>query len=171
MGLPAKLKHLNIFNEGRTHVGEAESFTLPKLTRKKEPFRGGGMAGAVKVDHGLVDDALQVEWPVGGYSRQVIQQMGNASASGVMLRFVCSLQRDDTGAVDAVEIVIRGRHNEIDRGEFKPGEDTTTKITTDATYYKETVNGVVDVEIDLINMVEIYGGVDRQAEHRRAIGV
>lgn len=40
------------------------------------------------------------------------------------------------------------------------------------TYYKETINGQVIHEIDLINMIEIGpDGVDRMAEHRKAIGL
>lgn len=171
MALPAKLKHLNIFNEGRTYVGEAESFTRPNLTRKLEAWRGGGMSGAAHVDHGLDDDALQMTWVIGGYAPQAITQMGVAEAGGVLLRFVGSMQRDDTGDVDALEIVVRGRHSEIDTGEYKTGEDSNKTITTYAVYYKETLNGEVLCEIDLLNGIENFGGVDRMAEHRRAIGM
>lgn len=171
MALPAKLKHLNFFNEGQSYIGESESFTRPKLTRKMEAFRGGGMAGAAKVDHGLDDDALTVEWTVGGYAQQAIKQMGITEVGGVLLRFVGSLQRDDTGTVSAVEIVVRGRHSEIDTGEYKTGEDSNTKITTECVYYKETLDGEVLCEIDTMNGIENFGGVDRMAEHRRAIGM
>ncbi|WP_410467840.1 phage major tail tube protein [Salmonella enterica] len=40
--------------------------TLPKLTRKLENYRGGGMNGAAAIDLGLDDDALTVEWSVVG---------------------------------------------------------------------------------------------------------
>lgn len=40
------------------------------------------------------------------------------------------------------------------------------------TYYKLTVAGRVIHEIDLLNMIEIGpDGVDRMAEHRKAIGL
>lgn len=171
MALPAKLKHLNFFNEGQSYIGESESFTRPSLARKLEAWRGGGMAGAAKVDHGLDDDALQVTWVVGGYTDQVIKQMGIANVGGVMLRFVGSLQRDDTGAVDAIEIVVRGRHSEIDTGDYKTGEDSNKTITTECVYYKESLNGEVLIEIDILNGIENVGGVDRMEEHRRAIGM
>lgn len=171
MALPAKIKHLNFFNEGQSYIGEAEAFNRPSLARKLEVWRGGGMHGAAKVDHGLDDDALQVEWVVGGYTSQVIRQMGVADAGGVLLRFVGSVQRDDTGDVGAIEIVVRGRHAEIDTGEYKTGEDSNTTITTECVYYKETLDGEVLIEIDLLNGIELVGGVDRMAEHRRAIGM
>lgn len=171
MALPAKLKHLNFFNEGHSYLGESESFTRPKLSRKLEAWRGGGMGGAAHVDHGLDDDSLDVEWVVGGYAAQAIRQMGIANVGGILLRFVGSVQREDTAAVSALEIVVRGRHSELDTGEYKTGEDSNTTITTKCVYYKETLNGEVLVEIDLLNGVEIFGGVDRMAEHRRAIGM
>ena len=67
MALPRKLKNMNLFNEGATYMGVAKSVTLPKLTRKMESWRGAGMNGPVKVDHGLGDDGLQLEWTLAGW--------------------------------------------------------------------------------------------------------
>lgn len=171
MALPRKLKNLMMFVDGVEYIGQVPSVTLPKLTRKTEAYSAGGMAGAVGIDHGLDDDALIVEWERGGWAREETRALGTARLDGVLIRFTGSLQREDTGAVDSVEIIMRGRHEEIDRGEAKRGEDTSTKIKTRCAYYKETFNGITDVEIDVLNMVEAYGGVDRQAEHRRALGL
>ena len=71
----------------------------------------------------------------------------------------------------AVEVVVRGRHEEIDFGDSKPGEDTEQKITTTCTYYKLSVDGNVEIEIDLLNFVFMVNGEDRLAEHRKAIGL
>ncbi len=87
-----------------------------------------------------------------------------------MLRFAGAYQRDDTGEVDAIEVVVRGRHQEIDQGKAKPGDDTEFKFKTVASYYKVSINGAVLVEIDIVNMIEIVNGVDRLADQRRAIG-
>ena len=56
-------------------------------------------------------------------------------------------------------------------GAAKAGDDTEFKVKTACSYYKLTINGMVEIEIDLVNMVENVGGVDRLAEQRRAIGV
>ena len=76
-------------------------------------------------------------------------------------RFAGAYQRDDTGEVDAVEVVVKGRHEEIDMGDQEPGEDTEHKVVTNCTYYKLTVNGVVEIEIDILGFKETIGGVDR----------
>jgi P2 family phage contractile tail tube protein len=171
MGMPSKLKNMNLFNDGTTYIGLVTAATPPKLSRKMEAFRAGGMIGSAKVDFGLDDDALKMEWTVGGYVKQILKQYGATSVDGVQLRFAQAFQRDDTEEVDAVEIVVRGRHSEVDRGESKVGDDTEWKITTECTYYKETVNGETLLEVDLFNMIYMVGGVDKTEAIRRAIGL
>jgi uncharacterized protein len=127
------------------------------------------MNGAASIDMGLDDDALALEWSMGGIDELVLKQWGAVDA--VPLRFAGSFQRDDTGEVSAVEVVLRGRHKEIDFGEYKQGEDTETKVATECTYFKLTVDGKELIEVDIVNMVEKVNGVDRLAEHRKAIGL
>ena len=172
MALSRKLKKLNVFLNGDNWVGVAEDFTPPKLSRKFENYRGGGMSGSVGVDMGFDDSSLDVSFTFGGYGEELLRCMGEPKADGTSLRFAGSLQRDDTGEVVAVEIVCRGRFKELDRGTLKSGDNTQAKVSMVNTYYKETINGQVIHEIDLLNMIEIGpDGVDRMAEHRAAIGL
>lgn len=171
MALPRKLKNMNLFNDANSYQGVAKTVTLPKLARKMEAYRGGGMNGPVKSDMGMSDDGIQIEWTLGGLDLTVIRQYGITSASGVGLRWAGAYQQDDTSQVVAVEVVVRGRHEEIDMGDAEPGEDTEHNITTTCTYYKLTIDGNVEVEIDLLNFVENVNGEDRLAEQRKAIGL
>lgn len=171
MALPRKLKFMNLFNDANNYQGIVEELTLPKLTRKLEAYRGGGMNGSANVDLGLDDGALDSEVTLGGIEAQIYTQWGITKVDGVMLRFVGSFQRDDTGEIVAVEVVTRGRYSEFDSGNYKQGDNTQTKLSAKNTYYKLTMGGRVLIEIDTVNMVEIVDGVDRLAEHRRAIGM
>lgn len=171
MALPKKLKHMNLFNDGNSYTGVAKTVTLPKLGRKMEAYRGGGMDGSVKVDLGHSDDGISLEWTLGGWDLIALRQYGAVRADGVALRFAGSVQRDDDGSVSAVEIAVRGRHEEIDFGEATPGEDTEHKINTTCTYYKLTIDNEVIIEIDLLNFVFIVDGEDLLAAHRQAIGL
>lgn len=168
MALPRKLKNLNLFGDGESYLGQVLSVKLPTLTRSMEDYRGGGMSGPVKIDNG--QEALELESKFGGLMRSVLRQYGVTRHDGVQLRFAGAYQRDDTGAVDAVEVVVRGRHSEIDLGDAKPGDDTEFTVKTAVSYYKLIINGFTEIEIDLVNMIEIVAGVDRLAEQRRAIG-
>ncbi|MFQ0827111.1 phage major tail tube protein [Serratia fonticola] len=171
MALPRKLKFMNIFNDANNYQGIAEEVTLPKLTRKLEAYRGGGMNGSASVDLGIDDGALDAEITLGGIEEQIYKQWGIATVDGVPLRFMGSFQRDDTGEIVAVEVVMRGRFSEYDFGNYKQGDNTQTKLSAKNTYYKLTMDGKVLIEVDTVNMVEIVDGVDRLAEHRRAIGL
>lgn len=169
MALPRKLKNMNLFNDGLSYVGEVGEVTLPVLERTMEDWRGGGMNGPVKTDHG--QEALSMEWTCGGLMDDALRQYGITTHDGVQLRFAGAYQRDDSGDVDAVEVVARGRHSKIDPGNAKPGEGTEFKVTSELSYYKLSINGEPLIEIDLINMVEIVNGQDRLASQRRAIGL
>lgn len=171
MALPRKLKHMNIFVDGDNWVGLAESFTLAKLTRKFEKYRGGGMGGAADIDMGLDDEALATSFVVGGYEADLVRKMAADKIDGVMLRFAGSYQRDDTGEVVPVEVVCRGRFTERDAGEQKTGENTQTTMNMTNVYYKETADGQDLYEVDVINMVEKVNGKDIMEKHRRAIGL
>lgn len=168
MSLPSKLKNLNLFNDGESYIGQITEFKLPTLTRKMEDYRAGGMAGPIGIDLG--QEKIEAEWKCGGLMKQVLRQYGVVAHNGVQLRMAAAYQREDTGEVDAVEIVIRGRHTEIDSGTGKPGEDTEFSVKTGVSYYKLTINGRVEIEIDLVGMVFIVDGKDLLAEQRRAIG-
>ncbi|MGK2762685.1 phage major tail tube protein [Escherichia coli] len=116
---------MNVFLNGYSYQGVAKSVTLPKLTRKLENYRGAGMNGSAPVDLGLDDDALSMEWSLGGFPDSVIWELYAATGvDAVPIRFAGSYQRDDTGETVAVEVVMRGRQKEIDTGEGKQGEDT-----------------------------------------------
>ncbi|HAI0897445.1 TPA: phage major tail tube protein [Escherichia coli] len=172
MAMPRKLKLMNVFLNGYSYQGVAKSVTLPKLTRKLENYRAAGMNGSAPVDLGLDDDALSMEWSLGGFPDSVIWELYAATGvDAVPIRFAGSYQRDDTGETVAVEVVMRGRQKEIDTGEGKQGEDTESKISVVCTYFRLTMDGKELVEIDTINMIEKVNGVDRLEQHRRNIGL
>ena len=127
------------------------------------------MAGPVKVDLGM--EGLEINHTYAGFEAEIYRQFGIPAVDGVLLRFAGGYQRDDTGEVDAVDVVARGRHTEIDPGSAKAGEDTELKVKSDLSYYKLTVNGEVLVEIDLVNFVEMVDGEDRLAGLRAAMGI
>lgn len=161
--------HISVFADN--YQGIVESLTLPKFGRKFEKYRGGGMPGSADVDLGLDDGALDTEFSIGGTELLLFKQMGKATVDGIQLRFTGSIQRDDTGEVQAVELVVRGRHKEVDSGEWKTGESNTTKVSSTNSYAKLTINGEVLYEVDVINMIEIVDGVDLMEEHRNALGL
>ena len=169
MGLPAKIKNFATFIDGISYVGEVEEVTLPKLKRKTEDWRGGGMPGAIKADMGV--DALEMEFTAGGILREVFTQWGAIKHDAVLIRFAGALQADDQEAPQSLEVTVRGRHEEIDLGNAKAGDKTAFKVKSALSYYKLVMDGETLIEIDLVNMIEIIGGQDRMADVRAILGV
>lgn len=169
MGLPRKIKNFATFVDGVSYAGEMPEVTLPKLTRKMDDYRSGGMNAPVKADFGM--DGMEAELTAAGYMSDLFKSWGTLRHDGVMLRFSGALQADDGENVDALEIVMRGRFSEIDPGSAKAGEATAIKYKAALSYYKLTINGETLIEIDAVNMVEMVNGVDRLAEVRAALGI
>lgn len=168
MALPKKLKNFALFNDGESYVGQTTEVKLPTLSRKMEEYRGGGMNAPVEIDFG--QELITLEWKCGGIMRSTLNQYGITTINCVQLRFAGAYQRDDTGEIDAVEVVVRGRHKEIEAGTAKAGDETEFAVKTTCSYFKLTINGATVIEIDVPGMVENVNGVDRLAEQRSAIG-
>jgi P2 family phage contractile tail tube protein len=169
MGMPRKLKGFNLFHNGTNFVGQTTEITLPKLSRKMEDYQGGGMSGPIQIDFG--QEAIQMEWTCGGFMPEVIAQYGITKHDGVLLRFAGGYQSEDRTDYDSIEIVVKGRHKEIDPGTAKTKDDTAFKITTVASYYKLSVNGQDLIEMDFINMIEKINGIDLLSGLRTALGL
>ena len=167
MGFPTKLKNFNVFNDGNSYMGQVSEVTLPKLTRKMEDWRGGGMGRPLKADMG--GEALQMEHVYGGIMRGILEQYGVTTHDGVQLRFAGAYKAEDQADPVAVEVVVRGRHSEIDPGKAKAGDDTEFKVTTEVSYYKLTMDGEDVIEIDVMNMIEKVKGVDLMQKERKAM--
>lgn len=168
MTLPRVLKNMDLYNEGFSYVGQVKSVKLPTLGRKMEGYRSGGMPGEIQLDMGTALGSLEATF--GGPMRDILRQFGAIGIAAVYLRFAGAYQNDETGAVDAIEVIVRGRHEEIDMGEAAPGSASDFKTKFHPVYYKLVWNGRTEIEIDLLNMVETIGGVDRLAAQRQALG-
>ena len=169
MGLPRKLKDFNLFNDGASYMGMVPELTLPKLSRKMEEYRAAGMTGPVMVDFG--NEAITLEWTAGGLQVDALKQYAAKKHNAAQLRFAGAFENDDDGTISAVEVVVRGRHKEIDMGSAKQATDTAHKYSTACSYYKLTVDGEVIIELDFMGATENIGGVDRNAGIRKAIGL
>jgi P2 family phage contractile tail tube protein len=166
--LPSKLKNFNLFANGVSHIHQVPEIALPKIAASVQSYRGGGMLGELDMDMGL--EKLEMETTFGGLPINVLRQFGLVGVSGAMLRFAGAYQEESQGVVTAAELVVRGKHVEIDPGTAKVNDDTNWKLKSTLSYLKWTINGSVDVEIDILNNIYLIGGVDRMAQIRAAIG-
>lgn len=162
MGYPRKLKNMNGFVDGGSYLGVIAEFDEPKLAIATDDWRGGGMLGPIKIDNGL--EGMEASLTMGGHEVTLFRKFGTTQADGVRVRLVGAYQADDGSAAQAVEIYIGGRFSEIDPGKSKPGDSTEHKYKVPLVYYRRVVDGVDEIEIDMVAGVFIVDGVDRYAE-------
>jgi P2 family phage contractile tail tube protein len=169
MALPKKLRDFNLFGDGDVWQGQIAECAIPKLVRKMEEYRGNGMDGTVELDMG--NEKIEFDWTAAGLIVEVFDDFGTSKLDKKMIRFAGAYVRDDIDQTVAVEIVIRGRHKEIDMGTAKPGEDNQIKVMTAVAYYKLIIDGEEIIEIDVIGYVFKVRGVDMLAAKRKALGM
>jgi len=169
MSLPKKLKDFNLFGDGNSWQGQIQELSIPKLTRKMEEYRGGGMDGSLEIDMG--QEKIEFEWTAAGLIENIFHGYGTTKHDNNLLRFVGAYESDETQDVVSVEVVARGRHKTIDMGTAKAGDSNSIKVTTTCSYYKLVVGGKTIIEVDVPGYVFIVNGEDRLAEKRAALGI
>jgi P2 family phage contractile tail tube protein len=166
--IPQVLTNCNLFVDGKSYAGNVTSITLPKLTRKADDHRAGGMDGPVSVGMGM--EMLEASFSLSCTSPDVLKFFGLADDTAFNGAFRGSF-KEQTGAVVAVIATLRGQLSENDAGEWKPGEKAESKFTVKASYYKLEIDGQAIYELDPANCIRIINGTDEAAAERAAIGL
>ena len=167
--LPRTLKMMNVFVNGESFAGEAQTVTLPPLTRKVESMT---LNTGFDVELDMGNEVLVLGHKYAGrVPPEILAGYGAPGLGSQMVRFAGGYQDQDTGANELHEIVVRGSHKEITPGDQKVGAVGEGEAQTTCTYYKHTVDGVVVIEIDMLTGLFLVNGVDRTAELRQFVGL
>jgi P2 family phage contractile tail tube protein len=166
--IPSILKDFNIFYESGSWIGLANEIELPKLAKKMEEIFMGN--GTIKVAMG--NEAMEATVTLDGMPEEVLRAFGECDVSGIALRFAGAYERQDaTCETSSLEIVMRGRFEELDFGSAKKGDKSQSKHKMAVAYLKVMIDGDEVIELDHVNYIERVGGVDRLAKTRAAIGL
>jgi P2 family phage contractile tail tube protein len=167
MAMPKVIKHFNLFVDGRGYAGRVDEVTEPKLSIKKEEFRGGGMDAPVDIDMGM--EKIELQFTLVEHDPAIYRQFGLVDGNAVRVSLRQALA-DDAGVTPKV-ITAQGMMTEIDGGGSKSGDKGSLKVSIACRYYKLQVAGQTVVEIDVENMKRIINGTDQLAAHRAALGM
>lgn len=169
MALPRTLRMFNLFGDGNSFIDTCLELKLPKIAMKTEEYTGAGMLGPVALLKAI--EKIEFEHTYNGPIHQLVATFGAEKHDAALLRFMGSYSEEGSGSDQAVEITVRGRHNELDFGDAKAAENGNWKVKTDCTYYKLTIDGKEWLEIDVVNKIFKVMGTDRLAQHRKNIGL
>ena len=168
MKLPLILKGHNIFIDGENLHGLVGDIERPKITQKMEEYRAGGMIAPVSIFHGL--EKLSMSVTIGGIGADVLKLMGGKIDSKP-IRFSGNAERDDEVGFVRVVGEGAGRITEADQGTDSQGENGESKFNIELVRYKETVGGVVVIDIDVLQNKYIVSGVDIYKGFNKGLGL
>ena len=109
MGLPRKIKNFATFVDGISYLGEMPEVALPKLARKMDDYRSGGMNAPVKADFGM--EGMEAELTAAGYMKDLFTKWGALRHDAVLLRFAGALQSDRVICIDHDNPYFQMLHN------------------------------------------------------------
>ncbi|MCB5201727.1 phage major tail tube protein [Neorhizobium sp. T786] len=164
--LPRQLRAFNLYNDGRSFAGRIDTFTPPPLAFLTEEHRAGGMDAPVELEMGM--EALIATMVISDYDPSIIALLGKQDVPLVARGGV----QAQGGRAEPVVINMRGMLKGAELSEWTAGGGKSTQnLTYSLTYFRFRQNDVELVEIDIINMVRKFGGVDQVAGLRAAIGL
>jgi P2 family phage contractile tail tube protein len=166
--IPQTLTNMNLFVDGKGYAGIATEVNPPKITRKSEEHRAGGMDGPVTLGLGM--EQLEANFTTTGIQKDVLAFFGLADDTAFNGVFRGAF-KEQTGAVVVAIITLRGMLSEVDPGSWKSGEKNENKFTLKASYYKMELDGQVVYELDPVNCIRVVNGNDEAAAERAAIGM
>lgn len=163
--LPRQLKAFNIYQDGESYAGRCDTCTLPTLAFVLEDHRAGGMDGPIAIELGM--EGMEVTIVVSDNDDKLFKLMG-VDNTPLVLRGGVQAQGKDP---EPVVVNMRGMLVSKEDSDWQPGTKSTTTYTMRLRYFRYRQNGEQLCEIDIINMVRDFGGVDQLQKLRNAIGM
>lgn len=168
MQLPRILKSFNVFTDGLNKDGVLMTVKRPDIKFKTEDYTPGGGMGEYTVIHGI--EKLELELTSKGFDLELFKSISH-KINGNLLRYQGALHKEDEETYQTLVGEARGRIIETTRNEDKAGEGGEQTFKYALTYWKETVDGEVIFECDLMANKLVIGGKDIRAGIRNALGL
>lgn len=163
--LPKVIKDAILSVEGIGYAGRVENIDWPKLARKMEEYRAGGMHGPIEIDVG--GEKLEMSFEASEQDGDLISQYGVCSVNGVRFRINASAESDNPDCdSDGIEVIGTGRFSEIELGSYKGGDLQKTKYAVSLATFKYSRNGEPIIDIDYANNIFVVNKVDLLEKRR-----
>lgn len=163
--LPKIIKDAALSVEGVGYAGIIDNIEWPKLARKVEEYRAGGMFGPIDIDLG--QEKMELAFEAAEHTAEMIAAYGVCGVAGVKFRINASAESEMNCDSHGIEAMMTGRIREIDLGSHKPCELQKTKYTVSLATFKYAIDGSVLFDLDFPNNIYIVNGIDL-LEKRRA---
>lgn len=154
--------------DGHGYAGTLKDVKLPKISQKVESWRGAGMNGEIEVAVGIELDSL--DFTLSEVAPGVCKRFGFVQGADKPFTVRKGIKADD-GKDVSQRFEVAGMLKEIDDGTTEAGKLLERKFVVSPRSYKEFIDGVEIIHIDLEKGIEKIGGIDRLATARQNAGL
>lgn len=163
--LPRVLKNFNVYVDGVGFAGRVDSITLPPLNFVVEDHRAGGMDAPKGIRMGM--EKLTMSMVTKDFDPTLIQLFGRED---IAITARGAVQRQGAN-VEPLIINMRGGWTGLELGQWSVGAAVQNTINSDLDYLRIRQSDIELCEIDVVNMVRRFNGIDQLAQERAAIGM
>lgn len=167
----SKVCDANVYVNNASAHGQASEVTCPNITAVMTDYKALGMVGSMEFFNGFDKMEMSIKWT---YPENDIKKLCANFRKPIdfMVRGNKAVY-EDGGLIAEIPVVLyfKGTPKQHEGGTYKPKEDTELNTTFTVTYYKEEVDGVEIVELDVYNNIYKVDGVDQLADYRQNLGI
>lgn len=165
-----RVTNANIYMDGVSFLGRAESIDLPETLYKFTEHKALGMVGTSEFFAGIDKFEGTIKW--NSFYPEVMMKVGNPVKT-IQLQCRSSLETyNSMGRIAEVPVVtfLTVAFKTLPAGKFKQHDNVELDSKFTAYYLKQTLAGVEVVEIDVLANIARINGVDILAQYRANIG-
>ena len=167
--IASQCQNLNVFFGDGDWAGRIEGYTPPELSSQVEDYRAAGMHGSVALRTG--QELMESEIVFKGHHSEVYTAWGIADSTQQTIEVRGALQ-NYSGEVKTIIFTQTGPVIKVMGDQIQgQGEVPEMTLTQNPHYFKVEYDGVVVVEIDILNATQTIEGVDQLEPIRDALGL
>jgi P2 family phage contractile tail tube protein len=160
------LQAFNSYIDGVGKLGSGERLQTPKLVKKAERMRGGGMLA--ERNHVMGYELFAFEAEYNSFDPQIIRHGGLFSKKSVPLSFTAALDGDED-ARHTASFTCAGQFIEVDNGDWRAGAKAMLRVRGSLDRLKLVIDGETIYDIDVPANKYVIGDVDEYAWIRAAL--
>lgn len=166
-----RLTNANIFIDGGSMLGRAESFASPTVVFKQAEHRAMGMVGTVEYMSGIDKMEGTIKW--NSYYPEAMTKMANPYQA-VRLQIRGNIEEYSGGSKVAdkpATIYMTVTPKNFPTGSFTQHDNVEIESSYGCTYLKVVVDGTIVTEIDVEANIFKVNGTDLLAAYRQNLGI
>ena len=158
----------SVMADGTLLRGDVDKCNLPEIVRETEKYRGGGMDRAILIELGFKEMELMFEMTS---MDENVQSLAAITVNNRRLFKVFGYTVGYDGTQSGFTDECQGMIHKLDKIDLEAGKKVKVKATVSVDWYRRTVNDVVTMYSDPLNLILMVNGVDMYATRRARLGM